>query len=54
MVSKKLTNKFRIKCKIYQAPKNTCNGKLLYNLLKKGKKKFTLNILIYTSIKTLK
>ena len=39
MVCKKKPSKFRIKCKIYQAPKNTCNEKLLYNLLKKGKKK---------------
>ena len=35
MISKKITNKFRIKCKIYQEAKNTCNGKFLHNPLKK-------------------
>ena len=55
MISKKITEKFRIKWKIYQAPKNTCDGKSLHNPLKKEKRKnkakFTHNILKYTLIK---
>ena len=39
MVSQKITDKFRIKCKIYQVPKNTCNGKFLRNPLKKEEEK---------------
>ena len=53
MVSIKITDKFRIKCKIYQTPKYTCHGKFHHNLLKKEeekrkKAKFTLTILNYT------
>ena len=43
---------------IYQAPKNNCNRKFLYNLFKKKKKeeeeRNKLNILKYTLIKNLK
>ena len=39
MISKKITDKFKIKCKVYQAPENTCNRKSLYRPLKKEKRK---------------
>ena len=39
MISNKIIDKFKIKCKIYKAPKKTCNRKSLYKPLKKEKKK---------------